>query len=51
MEPKEITSKHLSPSAQRVQDALKAFGLACAVLKLSPADLQMITKGEVISIK
>jgi prolyl-tRNA editing enzyme YbaK/EbsC (Cys-tRNA(Pro) deacylase) len=34
MERKEMPSANLSPSAQRVQDALKEFGLACAVLEL-----------------
>ncbi|MBZ5534856.1 MAG: YbaK/EbsC family protein [Acidobacteriia bacterium] len=29
-----MASTNLSPSAQRVQDALKAFGLECAVLEL-----------------
>ncbi|MGB7623117.1 MAG: YbaK/EbsC family protein [Terriglobia bacterium] len=34
MEHQETNSVNLSPSAQRVQDALKAFGLKCQVIEL-----------------
>jgi prolyl-tRNA editing enzyme YbaK/EbsC (Cys-tRNA(Pro) deacylase) len=39
MEHKEVTPESLSPSAQRVQDALKAFGLQCQVIELPASTL------------